>query len=125
MGDDKKPAPSDPQAAAGEMPVYYVKSNFYRVVHADGIYGGGTPTPGDIMMSVFSHRIPLPEKIVNDADGNEILAKRVVKYGIENELEVSLAMSLEMAKIMRNWLDKAIKNAEVAVAKGGQPNQTK
>src|ERR1017187_6988830 len=96
----------------GEFPVYITKSNFFRVVHVDGVYGGGTPTPGNIMMTVFSHRIPFPAKIVNDGRGNEIVSKRDVKYGMEQELEASLVMSLDTAKLMLVWLNSAIRNTE-------------
>src|SRR6476646_1778476 len=88
------------EAQALEIPIYYVKSNYYRVIHMDGIYGGGAPTIGNIVMTVFSHRLPLPEKAVNDASGREIAEKRIVKFGIENELEVSLVMELNTAKLM-------------------------
>jgi len=97
---------------AGEFPIYIAKSNFFRVIHVDGVYGGGTPTPSNIMMTVFSHRIPFPEKIVNDGKGNEVVGKREVKYGIQQEFEASLVMSLDTAKILRIWLDNTIKNTE-------------
>ncbi len=108
----------------GEFPIYITKSNFYRVVHADGVYGGGTPTPGNIMMTVFSHRVPFPEKIVNDGKGNEIVSKRDVKYGMEQEFEVSLVMGLDTAKIMLLWLNNTIRNTE-ALVKANQLNQQK
>src|ERR1035437_500710 len=107
------------------MPVFFTKSNFCRVIHADGIYGGGAPTAGNITMSVFSHRVPFPEKTVNDAFGNEIPAKRVVKYGIEDEIEVSIAMSLETAKVMLHWLNSTIKNNEAVIQKIQETQQKK
>lgn len=109
---------------AGELPVYYIKSNYYRVIHVDGIYGGGTPTPGNIMMTVFNHKMPIPERAVNDAQGKEIREKRVVKYGIENEAEVSLVMDLNTARIVHQWLDSTIKNTE-ALLQGVQLKQQK
>lgn len=112
MPNDAKITTQQPEIAMSEIPVYYVKSNFYRVIHADGVYGGGTPTPGNIMMTIFSHRIAFPEKIVNDSFGNEIPGKRVVKSGFENELEVSVVMDLATAKVMYQWLDNVIKNTE-------------
>jgi hypothetical protein len=99
----------------GEFPIYIKKSNLHRVVHADGVYGGGTPTPGNIMMTIFSHRVPFPEKIINDGAGREVISKREVKYGIEQELEVSVVMALDTAKIMLQWLDNTIKNTEALV----------
>jgi hypothetical protein len=76
------------------------------------VYGGGTPTPGNIMMTVFNHRMPFPTKIVNDGTGMEIVSKRDVKSGMEQELEVSLVMSLDTAKLMLIWLNSTIKNTE-------------
>jgi hypothetical protein len=100
------------ESLIAEVPVYITKSNFYRVIHADGVYGGGTPAQGNIMMTFFSERIPHPEKIVRDAAGNEIIPKREVKYGLEQEYEASIVMRLDTAKIMLVWLANAIKNAE-------------
>jgi hypothetical protein len=110
---------------AGETPYHVTKSNFYRVVHADGVYGGGTPTPGNIMMTIFSHRAPFPEKMVRDANGNEILSKRDVKHGLEQEFEVSLVMNLATAKVMLSWLTNTIRNTETALQQVREQNQKK
>jgi hypothetical protein len=117
MDAEKQTTLPEAEIPINEMPAFYTKSNFFRVIHADGIYGGGAPTPGNITMSIFSHRAPFPEKTVNDAFGNEIPAKRVVKFGIENEIEVSIAMSLDTAKVMLHWLNSTIKNNEAAIQK--------
>ena len=107
--------PSVVEVPLGETPYYVTKSNFYRVIHADGVYGGGTPTPGNIMMTFFNHRLPFPEKMVRDANGKEIVSKRDVKHGFEQEFEVSIVMNLETAKIMLVWLTNTIKNTETAL----------
>lgn len=48
----------------------YIKSNFFRVVHADGVTGGGTPN-GSIHLAFFSERGPIPQREVRsiNADG--------------------------------------------------------
>jgi hypothetical protein len=130
MVEEPKTTPLQPeiltrQIPSGELPIYFVKGNFYRVIHADGIYGGGSPTVGSIVMTVYSHRIPLPEKTVNDVSGKEIPEKRVVKYGIENELEASIVMDLNTAKIMQQWLSSTIKNVEDLMQRVHQPGQVK
>jgi hypothetical protein len=99
----------------GETAFYVTKSNFYRVVHADGVFGGGTPTPGNIMMTFFNHRVAFPEKMVRDFNGNEVLSKREMKFGMEQEFEVSIVMNLDTAKIMLAWLTETIKNTETAL----------
>ena len=129
MPNDTKAAPTQSEIPKGEIPtgefpVYITKSNFYRVVHVDGVYGGGTPTPGNIMMTVFSHRVSFPEKIINDGKGHEIVSKRDVKYGMEQEFEASLVMSLDTAKVMLSWLTTTIKNTE-ALVQAHQLNQKK
>ncbi len=130
MVEEPKIAPLRPEIPpgeipAGEFPVYITKSNFYRVVHADGVYGGGTPTPGNIMMTFYSHRVPFPEKTLNDGRGNEIVSKRDAKSGIEQEYEVSLVISLETAKLLRIWLNDTIRNTEVLLQEMQQRNQQK
>ena len=98
-----------------EYPLFYIRGNYYRMIHVDGIYGGGAPTVGNIVMTVFSHRIALPKSTVNNGQGQEIIERRVAENGIENELEASLVMDINTAKIMRQWLDSTISNCEAAM----------
>ena len=76
---------------------------------------------GSMTMTVFSQRCPLPDKVTNDASGNEIVNERVVKQGIENELECSLKMNLMTARIMHKWLGTAIARTE-AIQQGRSLN---
>jgi hypothetical protein len=92
--------------------VYYNKSQFFRVIHVTGMYGGPTPVKDEIMMTVFNDRSPFPEQTMNDTSGSEILKERVVKQGLERELESSLVMNLAVAKIMYKWLGDAIAKVE-------------
>ena len=41
----------------------YIKGNFFRVIHADGVLGGSTPS-GNIHMAFFSDRQPIPKREV-------------------------------------------------------------
>src|SRR4051812_28828519 len=56
----------DEQSATGDAPARtsikfnYIKSSQFRVVHADGAYGGITPR-GYIHASLYSERRPLPQ----------------------------------------------------------------
>lgn len=95
-----------------EIPVFITKSNFFRVVHVDGVFGGGTPSPGTVMMTAYSHRIAFPKKTSSDVLGNEIQSKRDPQVGVEQEYEVSLVMSIEVAQQMLSWLDNTIKNVQ-------------
>ena len=112
MSEQEKTSPAEPDEKQMNLAVHYSKSSLFRVIHADGVYGGATPTAGNVMMTIFSHRIPFPERTMIDAFGNEITRGRVAKSGVERELEVSIVMSLELAKSVLQWLDNSIKNVE-------------
>jgi hypothetical protein len=117
MSDDIIPLKSE--FAPGEYPVRYSKSHFHRVVHADGVYGGTTPTIDSLMMHIYSHMLPLPDYSVNDNKGDEVKEKRIIKPGVEREVEVSIVMSLTLAKSIRDWLNDRIKYVEELKQKTG------
>ena len=91
----------------------YVKGNLFRVVHADGAFGGLTPT-GNIHMAIFSQRGAIPnfieQEILDGKLGNEI--SREGKEWVIRELEVDVIMSIETAKGICTWLEDKIKLLE-------------
>lgn len=98
---------------------HYIKSNAYRVVHADGIFGGPTPN-GHIYVSFFSERGPIPtvvEHAATDLGGGRALLGDQIrtegKEGIIREIEVGAMMTLDMAKKLHAWLGETIKKMEL------------
>ncbi len=94
----------------------YIKSNYFRVVHADGAMGGFTPR-GHLFMSLFSERAPLPDVTVQAVEngqlGKEILEQRKgSSEGILRELEVGVVMDLNVAKSLVTWLKERIEIME-------------
>jgi hypothetical protein len=116
MTTEAKTTPKLPEVAhatnGGDVPVFITKSNFFRVIHVDGFFGGGTPTPGSLMMTVYSHRISFPERTAINETGGEVVSKRVSHDGIEHEYEASLVMSLATAQAMHSWLGNVISQTE-------------
>src|SRR3990172_8149969 len=47
------------------LAIDYIKSNLFRVIHADGVIGGITPR-GLIHMSIWSERPTIPQHIVHE-----------------------------------------------------------
>jgi hypothetical protein len=93
---------------------HYIKSNDFRVIHVDGVFGGPTPT-GDIFVSLFNQRPPLPNITVqpikeNGELGDEILAERVSRDGIIRQLEVGLTMRPDVAETLVKWLQERLEN---------------
>ena len=89
---------------------HYIKSNDFRVVHADGVWGGATPR-GYITMSFYSERHPIPRRLTHKISPNRTLGKetdRDCKEGIIREIEVAVMMDLSMAKAFIPWLNEKI-----------------
>jgi len=102
----------------GEIEFHFEKSNFFRVIHVDGAFGGISPGTQMIHMSIFSERQPIPKKVVQKIQhgvlGAEILEKRESRSGIFRELEADLAISLDVAVALRVWLDQRINELQQA-----------
>lgn len=103
---------------------HYIKSSAYRVVHADGVIGGPTPN-GHLHASFFSERLPIPtviDQAVRDAGGGRgVLGEetfREGKNGVVREVEVGVAMTLDMAKRLHGWLGRHIEQLEAAMTGG-------
>ena len=94
----------------GSVDIHYLKANDFRVVHADGVWGGVAPR-GYITMSVFSERSPIPRKMVFDVTPDGQLGpetSRDSKEGIVREVEVEVVMDVPLAKSLIEWLKDKI-----------------
>lgn len=120
------------KAAGKEEPstvvnIDYIKSPMYRVVHADGVWGGITPR-GLISMSFWNTRGPIPTRIVQEVGpggemGSEV--RRESRDAIVREVDVGVILDVEIAKTIRNWLDDKIKIAEriESLSAEGEPTE--
>ena len=92
---------------------HYIKSNEFRVIHADGVWGGATPR-SYITMSFYSERVPIPQTITHEVKegilGSE--QNRSSKDGIIREVEVEVMIDLVMAKSLIPWLQEKIDQLE-------------
>lgn len=93
------------------VPFHYIKSNQFRVIHADGVLGNVTPS-GLIFVSFYSERGAIPQMMVHEISGGQVgaeqLEERVSKKGIVREVEVGAAMSVETATSVITWLQEKI-----------------
>src|SRR5450755_3231961 len=98
-----------------EIEFDFIKSNFYRVVRGDGVFGGLSPN-GSLHLGVYSERIPYPQKmfhkVENGAVGPEETERREGRKGILRELEVGISMDISQAIVLRTWLDDKLKQYE-------------
>jgi hypothetical protein len=88
---------------------HMIKGNFFRVIHADGAWGGFNPAGDSIHMTIFSERIPIPTQITHSIEqsnrlGKELRDERQARDGIVRELEVDIVLDLRAAEGMHKWL---------------------
>ena len=80
-----------------EVSFDYIKSNIFRVIHADGAFGGLAPN-GNIHMALYNERQAIPTQMVYALEGiglgPEIKGKRKGRGGLVREVEVDVIMSL-------------------------------
>lgn len=94
---------------------HFLKSTYFRVIHADGFFGGLSPQ-GGFHIGVYSERTPYPDLIIQEINtetghpGKEL--SRTGSEGIIRELEVDIAMDLPTAITLHAWLGRHIKRAQ-------------
>jgi hypothetical protein len=113
-----------PKKPPKEIEFDFIKSNYFRVIKADGAFGGLSPT-GAIHMGLYSERQPIPQKIFHSIQGNqlgpELQEKRQVRKSIVREMEVDVVMDIVQAIGLRQWLDDRIAQYEKIVGPLPQP----
>jgi hypothetical protein len=95
-----------------EIEFDFIKSNLFRVIRADGAFGGLAPN-GVVHMALYSERQPIPTKVVhtvisNTQLGPEIQEKRQGRKAIVREVEVDVTMDVGQAIVLRDWLTDKI-----------------
>ncbi|HXP88146.1 MAG TPA: hypothetical protein VN841_25675 [Bryobacteraceae bacterium] len=100
----------------------FLKSNYFRSIHADGVWGGINGHL-EVVMAFFSERPAIPQQItlpIKDGKfGDELENKRVGRDAVIRDVEVSITMNVEVARSFRQWLDEKIKAIEEINAKAG------
>ncbi|MGH9968160.1 MAG: hypothetical protein ACREBG_10070 [Pyrinomonadaceae bacterium] len=97
-----------------EISFNYVKSNLFRVIHADGAWGGLSPR-GDIHIAFYNERAAIPDfsKVVF-SQSRRLVESETFEASSElvREVEVDVIVDLTTAKALRTWLDTMISALE-------------
>ena len=109
---ENTPGRADARVIPSEVQFHYIKSNQYRVIHADGAFGGIT-TRGQIHVDLFSERNPIPQTMLHRVHpdgriGDEIASGTVRKDGVVREVEVGATMDMATAKALIEWLQDKV-----------------
>ena len=92
----------------------YIKSNYFRVIRADGVHGGVTPKINTIQMALFSERQPIPRRETFKIEKGQ-LGKRIdmeKRDAVIREVEVEVIMDIQTARSISEWLQQKIESAE-------------
>ena len=92
----------------------YTKSSAFRVIRADGAWGTVSPR-GDIIMSLFSERMPFPDTesyAVNEGGNLQLKDQHRSSEGILREIEVAVNMDPLTAFNVMKWLERKIAQTE-------------
>lgn len=99
-----------------EMNFHWIKTNDYRTVHMDGVFGGLSPKGNLLHMAVYSERWPIPRQTAYAVrDGIVYTSEetgRVQRDGIVREVEVNLVFDTNTARVLIDWLQRYLDKAE-------------
>ncbi len=104
------------EPASNRLRIEYQKANLFRVVHADGAYGGTSPRL-QLFIAFYNERFPIPRVLTYEtsssgAPENEVTEARESKEGIFREVEVGVVLDLTAAKGFAAWLNEQVAELE-------------
>ena len=91
-----------------EVNYYFIKSNSFRTVFCDGVFGGMRPD-GNLHLTIYSERPAIPQKIVVsiNSDGEVIQENKDLREGKEGivcDVETNLVFDIDTAIELHHWL---------------------
>ncbi|MCH7511734.1 MAG: hypothetical protein IIB19_05135 [Chloroflexi bacterium] len=103
---------TQPQPEPSAIGFDFIKSNVFRVIHADGVWGGVGPH-GHIQMAFFSERFPIPRRVDFELREGRLGQEtgRDTREGIVREIETEIIMNVAAATSLRDWLTTKIEEA--------------
>ena len=106
-----------------EVVINYVKSNFFRVIHADGAWGGTSPS-GDIHMAFYNERSAIPDASRFTVSSKTAQIVKPEEYeassSIVREVEADVVLDLNTAIKIRAWLDDKITHLQSLISEAQQ-----
>lgn len=110
--------PVPPGAPRDRVTIEYIKSQYFRVIHADGAIGGVTPG-GNLHFALFSERPAIPRRVVTLLEGERFGAnvpeETVVREGLIREMDVDVILTLAAAEELGKLLLRMASDARVSL----------
>lgn len=108
------PPTPPPPVSQDRVAFHYTKGPDFRAIHADGVYGGITPT-GHMHLAFFAERFPIPQRTEHTLSpdgqvGPEIPGTRTGRDGLVRELQVDVFMSADAARVLLDFLTNQVRH---------------
>jgi hypothetical protein len=102
----------------------YIKSNLFRVIHADGVIGGPAPR-NQLYINFYSERLAIPQQQTyelkpNRTLGKEIESARISRGGVVREVEAAVVFDIRSAHALHQWLGERLKEFDNAKKQQGE-----
>ncbi len=112
---------TDAESAGGESAapretatVFFAEAEDYRIVHADGIWGGVTPQL-DVYMQFYTEFKEPPESVTYSIDGQRLKEdSRTGREALVRQLQVGIMINVRTARALQAWLGDKIREADRA-----------
>ena len=103
------------QDADQNVRISYPASNDYKVVHANGAYGGITPDGTEIKFDLYqeySQPLEYETRQIHGVKMGDTISKQPATPDIVRERVVGVVMTLDKAKVLANWMIEKIQKFE-------------
>lgn len=103
--------------------ISYIKSNLYRVIFAEGAYGGVSPR-GMISFALYNERQAIPRNSEVTVTDRSVLSEAITdtRGGLVREVEAQIMMGLDEAAELSRWLAEKVEFARQLTAGDGDGN---
>ena len=89
-----------------KITIKYIQATDYKIIAANGAYGGVTPK-GDIMMNLFVEHATVPESVTHDVVEGKLGPQVATDKGgsmFTRDLQIGVVMSADQAEQIAVWL---------------------
>ncbi|MBX7095973.1 MAG: hypothetical protein K1X56_14720 [Flavobacteriales bacterium] len=109
--------------------IHYQKNPSYKIVHADGVYGGLT-TKNYLNLNFYAERFPIPKTNKFEFEDHEQvkftedkLTANDCKNGLIREIECGIYIDIQTAESLANWIQLKIKEYKLITSESSKTHK--
>jgi hypothetical protein len=109
-----------------QITIKYTRSKDYKLVPANGCFGGVTPR-GEIQLEFFQEHVPAPDIVVHDVTEQGTLGPEKVRHTegeLVRELQIAVVLQPNQAENIARWLLGKVEGFKKNVRTEGKQNES-